>query len=459
MALKQANRLLLLKTPLGEDVLELTAFSGHEEMSRLFSFQLEMISDNNSISADQIVGKNVTFGVKLADGTPRHFNGFVSRFYRRRRRSPGAAELPGRGRPLALVPHADRRLPHLSEQDGRRHHPADFQGSGLQRLQIPTQGKPSQAGILRPIPRNRLQFRLAADGGRRHLLFLQARRRQAHAGAGRSEGAYTDCKEKEVDYPRDAGTRAVKDHITELGASLRIPHRQMAQTDYNFEDHPARSEPTPANLMMTRQTDQREAGRTSKNSRSTIIPAVTRRKTTATPTPKFAWRRTEAELRRGATRPANAAPSPPAANSRSKTTSPSRKQGKPTSLPPSNTRPPSRAATRPASRRRRLQQHASPAFPIRSPSAPRGSLPSRSSSARRRRWSSGPSGEEIWPDKYGRVKVQFYLGPRRQARRQELLLDPLRKPVAGKELGIDVTSRGSARKWSSAIWRAIPTGR
>ena len=50
-------------------MLELTAFSGVEEISRLFSYHLEMISDNNAISAAQIVGKNVTFGVKLADGT------------------------------------------------------------------------------------------------------------------------------------------------------------------------------------------------------------------------------------------------------------------------------------------------------------------------------------------------------------------------------------------------------
>jgi len=38
MALKQASRLLSLNTPLGTDVLELTAFSGHEEISRLFHF-------------------------------------------------------------------------------------------------------------------------------------------------------------------------------------------------------------------------------------------------------------------------------------------------------------------------------------------------------------------------------------------------------------------------------------
>ena len=135
MPLKQANRLLVLKTPLGEDVLELTAFSGREEISRLFSYHLEMISDNSAVQPAQIVGKPVTFGVKLADGTPRYFNGFVSRFFAGDEDQQGAAELPRRGRPLAVVPHPDLRLPHLPEQVGPRHHPADLQGSRLQRLQ------------------------------------------------------------------------------------------------------------------------------------------------------------------------------------------------------------------------------------------------------------------------------------------------------------------------------------
>ena len=78
MTLVQKNRLLGLSTPLGEDELVLTAFRGYEEISRSFSFQLEMISDNNSITAADIVGKNVTFSILLADESPRLFNGFVS---------------------------------------------------------------------------------------------------------------------------------------------------------------------------------------------------------------------------------------------------------------------------------------------------------------------------------------------------------------------------------------------
>ena len=80
MALKQSSRLLKLHTPLGDDKLLLISLKGEERMSRLFSFELEMISDDNQIDAQQIVGKNVTFSVDLRDGSPRYFNGFVNQF-------------------------------------------------------------------------------------------------------------------------------------------------------------------------------------------------------------------------------------------------------------------------------------------------------------------------------------------------------------------------------------------
>src|SRR4029434_3197835 len=76
----QENRQIAVETPLGKDVFLLTAFSGREEISRLFQFQLELLSENHAIDPATIIGKNLTFTIKLADKTPRYFNGFVSRF-------------------------------------------------------------------------------------------------------------------------------------------------------------------------------------------------------------------------------------------------------------------------------------------------------------------------------------------------------------------------------------------
>ena len=57
------------------------------------------------------------------------------------------------------------------------------------------------------------------------------------------KSAYVDCPEKQVDYPRDPGSRAIEDHLTHWEHRYEFRTGKWAQTDYNFEDHPARSAP------------------------------------------------------------------------------------------------------------------------------------------------------------------------------------------------------------------------
>jgi type VI secretion system secreted protein VgrG len=80
MALTQASREIAIHTPLGEDVLLLRAFRGQEYLSRLFSFDLDLASERDAVSYDGIVGQNVTVSMTLADGSERYLNGWVSRF-------------------------------------------------------------------------------------------------------------------------------------------------------------------------------------------------------------------------------------------------------------------------------------------------------------------------------------------------------------------------------------------
>ncbi|HET7441049.1 MAG TPA: type VI secretion system tip protein TssI/VgrG [Terriglobales bacterium] len=77
----QANRPLAITTPLGEDVLLLTGIKGAEEISQLFSFQLELLAEpERNIQFDGIVGQNVTVELRLAGDDRRYFNGIVKRF-------------------------------------------------------------------------------------------------------------------------------------------------------------------------------------------------------------------------------------------------------------------------------------------------------------------------------------------------------------------------------------------
>jgi type VI secretion system secreted protein VgrG len=78
----QDNTFLSLKTPLGPDTLLLDSFTGVDEISRPFRFELELVSEAPDIAFDQIVGQRVTLTIDVLDGTEqrRYVNGFVSRF-------------------------------------------------------------------------------------------------------------------------------------------------------------------------------------------------------------------------------------------------------------------------------------------------------------------------------------------------------------------------------------------
>jgi len=76
----QAERRLSLTTPLGPDALLLTAFSGREELSRPFAYQMELLSEKDAIKGEEIIGKSVTWSVLMPDDSKRFFNGIVRRF-------------------------------------------------------------------------------------------------------------------------------------------------------------------------------------------------------------------------------------------------------------------------------------------------------------------------------------------------------------------------------------------
>lgn len=74
-------RVMEITTPLGADVLLFRSMSATEEMGRLFEYQIEVLSKKNDVNPDEILGKNVTVKLELAEGGgPRCFDGYVTRF-------------------------------------------------------------------------------------------------------------------------------------------------------------------------------------------------------------------------------------------------------------------------------------------------------------------------------------------------------------------------------------------
>ena len=78
---KQADRPIAITTPLGKDVLLLNGFRGHETISQLFHFDIELLAEaTDDIKFDKILGQNVTLEMRLVNDEKRYFNGIVKRF-------------------------------------------------------------------------------------------------------------------------------------------------------------------------------------------------------------------------------------------------------------------------------------------------------------------------------------------------------------------------------------------
>jgi type VI secretion system secreted protein VgrG len=73
-------RQIELTTPLGPNVLLFRAMHGREELGRLSEFELSALSTRGDINPGDLLAKNVTVSVALVTGGHRYFNGYVTRF-------------------------------------------------------------------------------------------------------------------------------------------------------------------------------------------------------------------------------------------------------------------------------------------------------------------------------------------------------------------------------------------
>ena len=56
------------------------SMNAREEMNRLFEYHVDLLSARDDINLDEILGKNVTIKLALAQDETRFFNGYVTRF-------------------------------------------------------------------------------------------------------------------------------------------------------------------------------------------------------------------------------------------------------------------------------------------------------------------------------------------------------------------------------------------
>ena len=80
MAFTQTARYISISTPFGADKLLVRSLRGEERVSGLFHYFLELVSEDNALAFATIVGKSVTISIKVSDDTTRYINGVVGRF-------------------------------------------------------------------------------------------------------------------------------------------------------------------------------------------------------------------------------------------------------------------------------------------------------------------------------------------------------------------------------------------
>ena len=77
----QDNRLIAISTPLEKDDLLLESFSAQEKISGLFNIQLELLAENETeIPFEKLLGQEATVELRLAQNRKRFFSGIISRF-------------------------------------------------------------------------------------------------------------------------------------------------------------------------------------------------------------------------------------------------------------------------------------------------------------------------------------------------------------------------------------------
>jgi len=80
MAITQASRVFELKTTLGKDVLVLRRMTGTEGLSQAYAWDLDLLSEKGDIEADKILGQKVCIGLTLPNKDKRFFHGVVTQF-------------------------------------------------------------------------------------------------------------------------------------------------------------------------------------------------------------------------------------------------------------------------------------------------------------------------------------------------------------------------------------------
>ncbi len=241
LAFTQTDRLLSVDTPAGKDVLLLTAFSGHEALSRPFSYQLELFSVQEDIQPAKLVGQPITWVIQTSETGPRYFNGIVSRFVAGPIRSVQRA----RGYRVEVVPW----LWFLTRTANCRIFQKKSAPEIIQTVFSDLGFSAFKLRLRKSYPKREycVQYRETAFNFVSRLMeqegifyYFKHENGKHTLVLGDDASAYENCPENQVPA---AGSAEGKNHITSWEHEYEFRSGKWAQTDYNFE--------TPSTSLLT----------------------------------------------------------------------------------------------------------------------------------------------------------------------------------------------------------------
>lgn len=229
--LSQENRFLTITDfSLGEDTFIVTSFSGSEYVSDLFEFEVELLSEKLNIKPEQIVGKSGTVGFK--NEQQREFNGYVKKFS-----VGGIAEHDKRQYRITLVPwlwflsktnnHRIFQQKNTKEivtqvfQD-RGFNDFDFRAAGGKAREYCVQHNESDLNFVsRLLEEEGIAYYFVHEGNKHKMILVD------------QKNAYVDCAETNLTY--HSGTMSVP-HISAWEHVYQFKKGKWALADYNFKE-------------------------------------------------------------------------------------------------------------------------------------------------------------------------------------------------------------------------------
>ena len=238
---------LNVKTPLdsgAEPTFRLVSFTGHEEMSRLFRFSLELLSERDDIRAKDLVGKAISFSFQDAENQPRSFHGYVCRL------AAGGGETGKRRYQVEVVPwlwfltrtsdcriFAKKRVPDILQEvfdEAKVDHAIQNKLSrDYPEWTYCVQYRETDFNFVsRLMEQEGIFYYFKHEEGKHTLVLCDKKNHYDDSG-------------KTVQYEYSYGSESQGESVTSWTRQYQFIPGGYSQTDYNFEDHPPRGEQHP----------------------------------------------------------------------------------------------------------------------------------------------------------------------------------------------------------------------